>query len=68
MKSRPSLIAFFAAVAALCMAAAPAASADGPKPVKVMTWNLFYGFDDGPVIAAAMSRGSGARPPWPPAR
>lgn len=56
MKSRSSLIAFFAAAAAaLCLAAAPAASADGPKPVKVMTWNLFYGFDDGPVIAAAMS-------------
>jgi endonuclease/exonuclease/phosphatase family metal-dependent hydrolase len=56
MKSRTSLIAFFAAAAAaLCLAAAPAASADGPKPVKVMTWNLFYGFDDGPVIAAAMS-------------
>ena len=56
MKSRSRLIAFFtAAAAALCLAAAPAASADGPKPVKVMTWNLFYGFDDGPVIAAAMS-------------
>ena len=56
MKSRSSLIAFFAAAAAaLCLAITPAASADGPKPVKVMTWNLFYGFDDGPVIAAAMS-------------
>lgn len=56
MKSRSSLIAFFAAAAAaLCLSIAPAASADGPKPVKVMTWNLFYGFDDGPVIAAAMS-------------
>lgn len=56
MKSRTSLIAFFAAAAAaLCLVAAPAASADGPKPVKVMTWNLFYGFDDEPVIAAAMS-------------
>jgi hypothetical protein len=56
MKSRPSLIAFFAAAAAaLCLALSPAASADGPKPVKVMTWNLFYGFDDGPVIAAAMT-------------
>jgi len=56
MKSRTSLIAFFAAAAAaLCLAVSPAASADGPKPVKVMTWNLFYGFDDGPVIAAAMT-------------
>lgn len=56
MKSRSRLFAFFAAAAAaLCLAAAPAASADGPKPVKVMTWNLFYGFDDGPVIAAAMT-------------
>lgn len=44
-----------AAFAAVALAAAPVASADGPKPVKVMTWNLFYGFDDGPVIAAAMS-------------
>ena len=56
MKSRTSLIAFFAAAAAaLCLAVSPAASADGPKPVKVMTWNLFYGFDDGPLIAAAMT-------------
>lgn len=56
MKSRTSLTAFFAAAAAaLCLAAAPAAYADGPKPVKVMTWNLFYGFDDGPVVAAAMT-------------
>ena len=55
MKSRTSLVAFFAAAAALCLALSPAASADGPKPVKVMTWNLFYGFDDGPVIAAAMT-------------
>ena len=54
MKCR-TLIAFVAAAAAVCLAGAPAASADGPKPVKVMTWNLFYGFDDGPVIAAALS-------------
>lgn len=55
MKSRRSLIAFLAAAAAaLCLAVSPAL-ADAPKPVKVMTWNLFYGFDDGPVIVAAMS-------------
>jgi endonuclease/exonuclease/phosphatase family metal-dependent hydrolase len=28
---------------------------DHNAPVKVMTWNLFFGFDDGPVVAAAMS-------------
>ncbi len=56
MKSRRSLIAILAAAgAALCLAASPVASADGPKPVKVMTWNLFYGFDDAPVVAAALS-------------
>ena len=56
MKNRTSLFAFLAAAAAaLCLAIVPAASADGPKPVKVMTWNLYYGFDDGPVVAAAMS-------------
>ena len=56
MKTRTKLFSLVtAAAAALCLAAAPAARADGPKPVKVMTWNLFYGFDDGPVIAAALS-------------
>jgi endonuclease/exonuclease/phosphatase family metal-dependent hydrolase len=56
MKNRTSLFAFVAAAAAaVCLAIAPAASADGPKPVKAMTWNLYYGFDDGPVVAAAMS-------------
>jgi endonuclease/exonuclease/phosphatase family metal-dependent hydrolase len=56
MKNRTSLFAFVAAAAAaLCLAVTPAASADGPKPVKAMTWNLYYGFDDGPVAAAAMS-------------
>ena len=44
-----------AAAAALCLAISPIASADGPKPVKVMTWNLYYGFDDAPVVAAALS-------------
>ncbi len=56
MKSRTNLFSLVtAAAAALCLAFSPIASADGPKAVKVMTWNLFYGFDDGPVIAAAMS-------------
>jgi endonuclease/exonuclease/phosphatase family metal-dependent hydrolase len=55
MKIRSTLLALIAAAAALCLAAAPAALADQPKPVKVMTWNLYYGFDDGPVAAAAMS-------------
>jgi endonuclease/exonuclease/phosphatase family metal-dependent hydrolase len=56
MKNRPSLFAFVAAAAAaLGLAISPTASADGPRPVKVMTWNLYYGFDDAPVAAAAMS-------------
>lgn len=55
MKSLRSLIARVATAAALCLAISPVASADGPRPVKVMTWNLFYGFDDGPVITAALS-------------
>ncbi len=56
MKNRPSLFAFAAAAAAaLGLAISPAASADGPRPVKAMTWNLYYGFDDAPVAAAAMS-------------
>ena len=55
MKIRSRLAALFAA-AALGLAAAPRASADGPRhTVKVMTWNLYFGFDDGPVAAAAMS-------------
>lgn len=56
MKIRTKLAALLgAALAALAFSAAPAA-ADGPRQaVKVMTWNLFYGFDDGPVIAAALS-------------
>jgi endonuclease/exonuclease/phosphatase family metal-dependent hydrolase len=56
MKNRTSLVALVAAAAAtLCLASGPTASADGPKPVKAMTWNLYYGFDEGPVVAAAMS-------------
>ncbi len=57
MKNQTKLAVLFTAVlTALTLAAAPAASADGAKQtVKVMTWNLYYGFDDGPVVAAAMS-------------
>jgi endonuclease/exonuclease/phosphatase family metal-dependent hydrolase len=56
MKIRTSLVSFVAAAAAtLCLAIAPPASGDGPKPVKVMSWNLFYGFDDGPFVAAVMA-------------
>lgn len=55
MKIRSRCAALLAA-AALCLFATPPLSADGPKQtVKVMTWNLYYGFDDGPVAAAAMS-------------
>ncbi len=44
------------AVAAVLAFAAPAVLADDHRTsVKVMTWNLFYGFDDGPVVTAAMS-------------
>lgn len=43
----------------LLLSAAPARANDGDhgdsRPVTVMTWNLFFGFDDGPVLAAAMS-------------
>ena len=28
---------------------------DNSKSVTVMTWNLYFGFDDGPVVAAALS-------------
>ena len=56
MKSRTNLFSLVAAAAAaLCLASSPTVRADGPRPVKVMTWNLYYGFDDGPVIAAALS-------------
>ena len=57
MKSRTNRFAFLAgAVAALALLVAPALSADGDRQtVKVMTWNLYFGFDDGPVAAAALS-------------
>lgn len=46
---------------ALLVSAAPteANDKDDSKSVTVMTWNLYAGFDDGPVIAAVMS-GDGA--------
>ncbi len=45
-----------ALVGAIALAATPAAGSPPEKaPVTVMTWNLFPGFDDGPVVAAAMS-------------
>jgi endonuclease/exonuclease/phosphatase family metal-dependent hydrolase len=43
----------------LLLSAAPARANDrdprDSKSVTVMTWNLFFGFDDGPVVAAALS-------------
>jgi endonuclease/exonuclease/phosphatase family metal-dependent hydrolase len=48
----------------LLLAAAPAQANDrdhgDSKSVTVMTWNLFFGFDDGPVLAAAISGDQGA--------
>ncbi|HEX2798201.1 MAG TPA: hypothetical protein VHQ44_00870, partial [Thermoanaerobaculia bacterium] len=41
----------------LLLSAAPARAKDpgDSKSVTVMTWNLYFGFDDGPVVAAALS-------------
>lgn len=43
----------------LLLSAAPAQANDrdqgNSKSVTVMTWNLYFGFDDGPVVAAAIS-------------
>ncbi|HQR45905.1 MAG TPA: hypothetical protein PLB02_05955 [Thermoanaerobaculia bacterium] len=57
MRTRASVLTILAAlVGVLALAAAPAAGAPPPKaPVTIIQWNLFPGFDDGPVIAAAMS-------------
>ncbi|MGA7991818.1 MAG: endonuclease/exonuclease/phosphatase family protein [Thermoanaerobaculia bacterium] len=44
---------------ALLLIAAPAQAWDrddgNSKPVTAMTWNLYFGFDEGPVLAAALS-------------
>jgi endonuclease/exonuclease/phosphatase family metal-dependent hydrolase len=57
MRTRASVLTILAAlVGVLALAAAPAVGATPPKPpVTIIQWNLFPGFDDGPVIAAAMS-------------
>ncbi len=57
MRTRANFLTILAALlGALALAAAPAAGAPAEKaPVTIMTWNLFPGFDDGPVVAAAMS-------------
>lgn len=41
----------------LLLSAAPARAKDpgDAKSMTVMTWNLYFGFDEGPVLAAAMS-------------
>ncbi|HEX2757267.1 MAG TPA: hypothetical protein VHP60_02075, partial [Thermoanaerobaculia bacterium] len=41
----------------LLLSAAPVQAKDpgDSKSVTVMTWNLYFGFDDGPVVAAALS-------------
>ena len=57
MKTRAGFLTILAAMlGALALSAVPADAVTPPSPsVKVMTWNLFPGFDDEPVIAAAMS-------------
>ncbi len=57
MRTRAGFLTILAALlGALALAAAPAAGSPPTKaPVTIMTWNLFPGFDDGPVVAAAMS-------------
>jgi endonuclease/exonuclease/phosphatase family metal-dependent hydrolase len=48
----------------LLLSAAPAQANDknegNSKSVTVMTWNLYFGFDDGPIVAAALSGDEGA--------
>ncbi len=55
-----ALASFLPALAGILLLSAAPARANGgdlrdSRPVTVMTWNLFVGFDDGPVVAAAMS-------------
>lgn len=54
---RRALVTLLPALAGILLSAVPARANDQEQkaPVKVMTWNLFVGFDDGPVVAAAMS-------------
>ncbi|MBK9061827.1 MAG: endonuclease/exonuclease/phosphatase family protein [Acidobacteria bacterium] len=56
MNSRTRL---FPALAALLLAAglvlSPAARASGGAPITLMTWNTYFGFDEGPLFAAAAS-------------
>lgn len=57
MKTRAGFLTILVVLlGALTLPAAPAEAVTPPNPsVKVLTWNLFPGFDDAPVIAAAMS-------------
>lgn len=57
MKTRAGFFRILAAlVGALALAATPAAATSPEKTdVTIIQWNLFPGFDDGPVIAAALS-------------
>ena len=57
MRIRANVLTILAALlGVLALAAVPAAGAPAEKaPVTIITWNLFPGFDDGPVIAAAMT-------------
>ena len=62
MRIRASSFTILAALlGALALVATPAAATPPANaPVTLMTWNLFPGFDDGPVVAAAMSGDEGA--------
>lgn len=57
MRTRPSFLTILAALlGAFALVATPAAGTPPEKaPVTIIQWNLFPGFDDGPVVAAAMS-------------
>ncbi len=68
MRKRANFLTILAAlVGVLALAATPAAGAPSEKvPVTILQWNLFAGFDDGPVIAAAMSCDPAAPPTCAP--
>ncbi len=68
MRTRANIFTILAAlIGVLALAATPAAGAPSEKaPVTIIQWNLFPGFDDLPVIAAAMSCDPQDPPPCVP--
>ncbi|MEO8055384.1 MAG: endonuclease/exonuclease/phosphatase family protein [Acidobacteriota bacterium] len=53
MRSRTGFSLLAAVFAALCLLLPSPAPASGGNPITVMTWNLYFGFDEGPLFAAA---------------